>query len=213
MYLPSHFKQEELTALHDAMDAVGLAVLVSNGPDGPEVSHLPLVLSRTMGAFGTLYGHFARANPHWRLLEAGAPSLVIFPGPEAYVSPSWYPSKGETGKAVPTWNYTAVHAAGAVTVHHEPDQLLRVVSMLTGRQEHGRVDSWAVSDAPPDYVKAQLAGIVGFEISITRLEGKWKLSQNRSAEDRSGVIEGLRADGKTAVAEIMAAQEARESKK
>ncbi|RAU22073.1 transcriptional regulator [Paramagnetospirillum kuznetsovii] len=209
MYLPDHFKQDDLTTLHDAMDAVGLAIVTSNGTDGPEASHLPLVLDRTVGKFGALRGHFARANGHWRALEAGAPALIIFPGPDAYISPSWYPSKRETGKVVPTWNYVAIHAAGPVSVFHEPERLLRLVSAQTSRHEQGRSEPWAVSDAPSDYVQKQLAGIVGFEMLIERLDGKWKLSQNRSEADRTGALNGLRAEGAEAVALAQASSASR----
>lgn len=213
MYLPDHFKEDDRDTLHAAMEAAGLAIVVSNGPHGPEASHLPLVLDRTAGPWGTLYGHLARANPHWRSLEAADSVLVIFGGPDAYVSPSWYPSKRATGKAVPTWNYTAIHATGPVTVFHEPERLLSVVSRLTERHEAGRAEPWAVSDAPSAYVAAQLAGVVGFQIAIARLEGKWKLSQNRAEPDRLGVLDGLRGEGETAVSGLMAAQTSSRSAK
>jgi transcriptional regulator len=210
MYLPEHFKQDDLNTLHDAMESAGLAIVTTNGPHGPEASHVPLLLDREKG---TLTGHLARANSHWRALEAAATALVIFPGPDAYVSPSWYPSKQEAGKAVPTWNYVAVHASGPVTVFHEPERLRDAVERLTEKHESGRADPWAVDDAPPDYVKAMLGAIVGFEIAIERLEGKWKLSQNRSEADRNGVIEGLRQDGLIGMADRIAAQASSESSK
>ncbi len=203
MYLPQHFTETRLPMLHDAMEQAGLAILVTAGADGPEATHLPLLLDRAAGSRGTLTGHLARANPQWRDLEAGLPALIIFSGPDAYVSPSWYPSKAAGGKAVPTWNYVAIHASGPVKVFHDPERLLAVVSGLTDRHERDRDHPWAVEDAPADYLRTQLAGIVGFEMSISRLEGKWKMSQNRSPEDRAGVDEGLRWAGRNDVAGLI----------
>jgi transcriptional regulator len=203
MYLPRHFTEERIPVMHDAIERTGLAVLVTIGTEGPEATHLPLLLDRGVAPRGMLRGHLARANPQWRALEDGCPALIIFSGPESYVSPSWYPSKGDEGKVVPTWNYIAIHAYGRVEVFHDPDRLLGMVSDLTDHHERGREHPWAVKDAPSDYLHAQLAGIVGFEMMIERLEGKWKMSQNRSAADLGGVVDGLRRDGKTAVVEAM----------
>lgn len=203
MYLPQHFTESRLPVLHDAMERAGLAILVAAGADGLQATHLPLLLDRTNGSHGTLTGHLARSNPLWRDLEAGLPALIIFSGPDAYVSPSWYPSKAAGGKAVPTWNYVAIHASGPVSVFHDPQRLLRVVSDLTGRHEQGRNNPWSVEDAPADYLRAQLVGIVGFEMVISRLEGKWKMSQNRSPEDRAGTRAGLRDEGRDDVAALI----------
>jgi transcriptional regulator len=203
MYLPKHFTEDRLSVLHDAIEAADLAILISAEDDLPQATHLPLLLDRNAGTRGKLRGHFARANPQWRALEAGAPALIIASGPQAYVSPSWYPSKAEGGRVVPTWNYIVVHATGPVTVFHEADRLLRLVSDLTDRHEQGRIPAWAVSDAPPDYIATQLAGIVGFEMTIERLEGKWKMSQNRSTADREGVRTGLRRQGRDDVADVL----------
>jgi transcriptional regulator len=195
MYVPEAFAETRLPVLHAAIRAAGLATLVSAGSGGVEASHVPLVLVAEEGAQGTLYGHFARANAHWRTLEAGGPALALFMGPDGYVSPAWYPSKARDGRAVPTWNYVAVHARGPVEIFHDASRLRQVVERLSERHEAGRPDPWQVSDAPPDYVAAMLKGIVGFRLPIESLEGKWKLSQNHPAENRNGVIAALDAAG------------------
>jgi transcriptional regulator len=157
------------------------------------VSHAPLELFEDPAPHGRLRGHLARANHHWHDLEAGCETLVIFQGPNAYVSPSWYPSKKEHGKVVPTWNYLAVHAYCKPRCFHESAELIPLLRSLTEKHEGGRKEPWAVDDAPADYLAGAARGIVGFELEIVRLEGKRKLSQNRSAaEDRQGVREGLR---------------------
>jgi transcriptional regulator len=198
MYLPPHFKQDDLAALHRAMRQTRLATLVTLGETGLEASHLPVLLDESDGPSGTICGHLARANPQWRRTTAATPALAIFPGPDAYVSPAWYPTKQETGKVVPTWNYVAVHAYGPIEFFEDPARLLDIVTALTQRHEGRRaerpsVQPWAVSDAPPDYIASQLKGIVGFRLAIERLEGKWKLSQNREARDAAGVVAGLSA--------------------
>lgn len=193
MYCPATFRQDDLASLHAQIRACGLALLSSAGPQGLQASHLPLLLEPDEGEFGTLYGHFARANGHWRDLADGAEALVVFSGPDAYVHPGWYPSKAEHAKVVPTWNYIAVHAWGQAEVFDEPERLLELVSRLSDHHERGRPQPWAVSDAPRDYIDAMLRAIVGFALPIRRLEGKWKLSQNRSAADRAGVRDGLAA--------------------
>jgi transcriptional regulator len=154
--------------------------------------------------YGTLRGHIARANPQWRDVSAKAQALAIFLGPDAYVTPSWYATKRVNGKVVPTWNYAAIHAYGPVRFFDDADRLLALVTQLTETHEARLTQPWAVSDAPPDYVRGMLRAIVGFELPILRLEGKWKMSQNRPADDRAGVIEGLRRDDRPAVAEIVA---------
>lgn len=191
MYCPAAFRQDDLPTLHAQIQACGLAVVTSSGAQGLQASHLPLLLEPDEGEFGTLYGHFARANPHWRDLAAGAEALVVFSGADAYVHPGWYPAKAEHGKVVPTWNYIAVHAWGQAEVFDEPERLLQLVSRLSERHEQGRPQPWAVSDAPRDYIDSMLRAIVGFALPIRRLEGKWKLSQNRSSNDQAGVRTGL----------------------
>ncbi|MFG0412257.1 FMN-binding negative transcriptional regulator [Pseudomonas sp. zjy_8] len=191
MYCPSAFRQDDLATLHQQIQASVLALLSSAGEQGLQASHLPLLLEPHEGEFGTLYGHFARANPHWRDLATGTEALVVFSGADGYVHPGWYPAKAEHGKVVPTWNYIAVHAWGQAEVFDDPERLLRLVSRLSERHEQGRARPWAVSDAPRAYIDAMLRAIVGFALPIRRIEGKWKLSQNRSAGDQAGVRAGL----------------------
>jgi len=192
MYLPTHFAQNDAAALHALMREHPLAALVSSGPDGLTADHLPLEFDPGAGARGTLYGHVARANPLWRM-AAGTPVLAIFRGPQAYVSPSWYPGKAATHKVVPTWNYTVVHAHGMLEAVDDAPWLRTLVGRLTDRHEAPRPDPWSVADAPADYVQQMLRAIVGIRIPLTRLLGKWKVSQNRSEADRLGVASGLAA--------------------
>ncbi|WP_020180386.1 FMN-binding negative transcriptional regulator [Methylopila sp. M107] len=189
MYVPTLFKETDVAEIHAAMRGARLANLVTSGPGGLIATPLPLFLDPSEGEHGVLYGHVAKANPQWR--EGSGEALAIFQGPEAYVSPSWYATKAETGKVVPTWNYVAVHAYGPVEFFHDVDRLLDAVTRLTDIHESGRDHPWAVADAPPDFVQSQLRGIVGLRMPITRLEGKRKLSQNRPAQDRAGVAAGL----------------------
>ena len=190
MYRPAAFRQDDLTALHAQIESTGLALLTSNGPAGLQATHLPLLLEPGEGEFGTLYGHFARANPHWQALD-GQEALAVFSGPDAYVHPGWYPGKAEHGRVVPTWNYIAVHAWGPVETFDEPARLLELLARLTARHEAGRPKPWSLDEAPAEYIERQLRAIVGFALPIRRLEGQWKLSQNRQDADRAGVREGL----------------------
>ena len=194
MYLPPQFDGSDPALAHALMREHPLASLISNDDDGlPYVTHLPLHLADEGGAAGRalLLGHCARANPHWRDLQGGAEALAVFSGPDAYISPGWYPAKAEHGKVVPTWNYIAVHARGPVELIEEPERLLQIVSRLSDQHESGRERPWAVSDAPREYIDSMLRAIVGFALPIRRLEGKWKLGQNRSAADQAGVRDGL----------------------
>lgn len=191
MYTPPAFRVDDVAAIHAAMRAVPLATLVTAGAAGLAGTPLPLMLDAGDGEFGTLHGHLARANPQWR--EGTVDGLAIFMGPDAYITPSWYATKRETGKVVPTWNYVAVHASGPVEFYEDADRLLDVVTRLTNLHERERADPWAVSDAPAKFVQSQLRGIVGVKMRIERLEGKRKLSQNRPAMDRAGVASGLGA--------------------
>jgi transcriptional regulator len=193
MYNPPAFREDRPEVLHAIMRAARLALLVCAAPEGgvPEATHLPLLLEEGEGPQGTLYGHVARANPQWRALEAAGAARAIFAGPEAYVSPSLYASKREHGRVVPTWNYVAVHAIGAVEVIEDAARLHALVSRLTDRHEAPRADPWAVSDAPEPFVAGQLKGIVGVALRIETLIGKRKLSQNRAEADRAGVAAGL----------------------
>ncbi|WP_458376888.1 FMN-binding negative transcriptional regulator [Pseudomonas fluorescens] len=193
MYNPNGFAIKDLHELQQQILDTRLAVVVTHDEQGLQASHLPLLFSPDQGPNGTLYGHFARANPQWKALQNGAEALVIFAGADAYVSPGFYPSKAEHGKVVPTWNYVAVHAYGTAEVFSDADRLLNLVSALTDRHEAGRDQPWKVADAPADYIDGMLKAIVGFALPIHRLEGKRKLSQNRSTTDIAGVREGLAA--------------------
>jgi transcriptional regulator len=193
MYVPAHFREDRPDVLHDAVRRIGFATLVTQGL---EANHLPMLLEG-----GVLRGHVARANPVWK--QGGGEALAIFLGPHAYVSPNWYPSKAETGKAVPTWNYLTVQARGTIQWIQDTDWLRNHVSALSDRHEAGRAAPWAVSDAPANYVEALLRAIVGFELTVTKLEGKWKLSQNRDAADRAGVRGGLAQDGYDELSSLM----------
>ncbi|OCP01776.1 MULTISPECIES: FMN-binding negative transcriptional regulator [unclassified Ensifer] len=195
MYTPPAFKEETLSVLHAIIDAAALPTLVTATADGLVATPLPLLLVRDEGPHGTLYGHLARANPQGSTAPIGS-TLAIFMGPDAYVSPSWYASKREHGKVVPTWNYAAVHAYGEAEFFTDEDRLLDVVTRLTNRHEAGRTEPWRVSDAPPAFLKAQLRGITGLRLPIHRLDGKRKISQNRSTEDRQGVAAGLAGSGR-----------------
>ncbi|MBZ9784577.1 FMN-binding negative transcriptional regulator [Pseudomonas sp. REP124] len=197
MYTPRNFAIDDLHELHQQILGTRLAMVVTHGEHGLQASHLPMLFNPDQGPNGTLYGHFAKANPQWKELQNGAEALVIFAGADAYVSPGFYPSKAEHGKVVPTWNYVAVHAYGSAEVFTDADRLLTLVSALTDRHEASRAQPWKVADAPVDYIDGMLKAIVGFALPIQRLEGKRKLSQNRNAEDIAGVREGLAVSSDT----------------
>jgi len=192
MHLPDHFRVEDVAEMHALMRGRPFAALVSAGPSGLYGSHLPTVL-KDEGPNGVIECHLARANPHWKDLAAGGEAMMIFQGPEGYITPNWYTTKAQTGKAVPTWNYAIVHAYGRPEVMKDKEWLLRHVSELSDQQERTEAHPWKVSDAPASYIDVMLRGIVGFRFAITRLEGKWKMSQNREPEDRVRVVEGLKA--------------------
>ena len=194
MYVPRAFAVDDIKILHQQMQASPLPVLVSHASQGLLASHVPMLLNPDEGPCGTLYGHLARANPHWQDLAQDTEALVIFAGEQAYISPTFYPGKADHGKAVPTWNYLAVHAYGMAEVFDDAERLLALVSRLSDRHEANRPAPWAVSDAPADYVDSMLKAIVGFRLPITRLQGKRKLSQNRDARDQAGVRQGLLAN-------------------
>lgn len=192
MYTPPAFRDDDRDSIHATIRAARLANFVTATPDGVLATPLPLYLDENEGEHGVLYGHLAKANPQWRTPAIGD-GLAIFMGPDAYITPSWYATKQETGKVVPTWNYVAVHAYGPVEFFDDPARLLAAVTRLTNIHEGERAAPWAVSDAPPDFIQAQLRGIVGIRMPITRLEGKRKMSQNRPEADRANVAAGLAA--------------------
>lgn len=195
VYQPGHgeFAVDDPAALLAELCRHVPATLVSHAADGFRATILPMLFDPADGERGTLRGHLARGNPHWRQLEASPSVLAIFDGPDAYVTPSWYAEKRRTGKVVPTWNYVTVQAHGTVTLHHEPEWLVPHVRALVDRHEADRPDPWSVDDAPEGYVPTQARAIVGVELRIERLEAKRKLSQNRDDEDVLGTIEGLDA--------------------
>ncbi len=194
MYQPASFTETRLDVLHAVMRAAPLASLVIHGPDGLDADPLPLLLDAAAGPYGTLAGHCARANPLWtRAGTGGIDALAIFHGPEHYVSPAWYPAKREHGRVVPTWNYVVVHAHGRLRAIDDRDWLRAQLDALSAQQEAGAAAPWSPADAPTDYLERLLGAIVGVELRIERLAGKWKLSQNQSAANRAGVVAALAA--------------------
>lgn len=210
MYVPDHFRIEDEGEMHAMMRAHPFALLVTHGPEGLFATHLPTVLKMEAGSpLGRIECHLARPNQHWRMLGGDAEALMVFQGPEAYIRPGWYPSKAEHGKAVPTWNYQAVHAYGRLEVQADKEWLLAHVSELSDQQEAQTAHPWSLQDAPGSYIDVMLRGIVGLSFSIARLEGKAKMSQNREMRDRAGVVEGLNERGQgddPVVAGIVAAK-------
>jgi len=206
MYLPAHFAETRPEIMHALIAAHPLGALVTLGGDGLTANHVPFELAPEPAPLGTLRAHVARANPVWKAFSCDVDALVIFQGPQAYVTPTWYEAtKPATGQVVPTWNYCVVHAHGPLRVIDDREWLRAFVTRLTQRFESTRPQPWSIADAPADYLEKQLAAIVGIEISIARLEGKWKVSQNRPAADRAGVVRGLRAEN-SADASAMADQ-------
>jgi transcriptional regulator len=202
VYRPIHFAEDRVEVLHALMRERPFATLVTQGKAGPEADHLPLHLTPD----GRLQGHVARANPIWRD-AADTDVLAIFHGPQAYVTPSWYETKREHGKAVPTWNYVVVHARGRLRAIDDAVWLRRQLDDLVERHEGPLPEPWHIGDAPPDYIEKMLAAIVGIEIVITDLSGKWKVSQNQPGVNRAGVVAGLRGQGNDnsrAIADLVA---------
>jgi len=214
VYLPKHFTARDQAAVEAFVDDAGAADLVTFDGTKPVASLIPIIWDRPAGAqdgageggHGRLLGHVALANPQWRSAGPETVALAIVHGPQAYISPSWYPSTARHGKVVPTWNYVSVHITGRLTIHRDPEWLRDVVSRLTSRHEAGRPSPWRVSDAPGDFIDGQLRAIVGVEVAIAAVEAKEKLSQNRDAADRAGALEGLRHEpgpGPAAIADLM----------
>jgi transcriptional regulator len=202
MYQPAHFREDRLDIQHALIRAHPLAILVSAGTDGLEANPVPFLLDADASPLGTLRAHVARANPHWRALQSAAEALVVFQAVDTYVTPSWYVSKREHGKVVPTWNYAIVQAWGRPKVIEDPAWLAVQIRALTTQHEAPRAEPWAVDDAPEPFVATQIKGIVGIEIEIARIEGKWKASQNRPPADRAGVAAGLELQGDEASREM-----------
>lgn len=193
MYRPPAFREDRIEILHQAIVAYPLAMLVTSGACGISANLVPFTLQSDAGERGVLQAHLAKANSQLADLRAGAEALVIFQGPQAYVSPSWYPTKRVHGKVVPTWNYVMVQARGRPAIIDDPDWLRMQIDALTGQQEQYQPEPWSVADAPASYIEGQLKGITGIEIAIARIEGKWKVSQNHPASNNAGVINGLLA--------------------
>ena len=196
IYNPPAFRETDLAAMHAQIRHSGLATLITVGADGPIVSHLPMLLDSQPGPFGTLTGHLARANPQWKESDFSKPAIAMFMGPDAYVSPNWYPSKAEHGKAVPTWNYSMIYVRGMIKTFEEAEELRAHVTALTERFEQSAPNPWQVSDAPEDYLQRQFKGIVGLRLTIDTIEGKAKLSQNRSKADQDAVVAALSGSGR-----------------
>ena len=203
MYLPPLFKEDRIDVLHAAILGSGLATLVTLTADGLIASHVPMLLDPEPTPYGTLLGHVARPNPQAHGSVPGVQALAIFQGPDAYITPSWYATKRNNGKVVPTWNYVTIHAYGPVEFFNDTERLRAIVTRLTEREERARTEPWAVTDAPADFIDGMLKGIVGFALPIARLEGKWKMSQNRPAQDRVGVVAGLEDAGREDVAALI----------
>lgn len=198
MYLPEHFRQDDREAIRDLITKHPLAALITQADGQFEANHYPMLYVPPSDAspHGRLIGHLSKANLQWKTYQPNTPVLAIFQGPDAYISPNWYPSKHEHGRAVPTWNYTAVHVHGTLTIHHDAEWLRDIVTQLTDHHEAKLFEStdaqpWQVTDAPPQFVEGLLKAIVGLELQITKIEAKWKVSQNRSVEDRKKVAEAL----------------------
>ena len=191
MYLPKHFEERDPERLRSFIKHYPLGSLVTATESGLDANHIPFLCADTGNAAGTLHGHIARANPLWREVVRDATALVIFRGPDGFISPTWYPSKRENARVVPTWNYAVVHVHGVLRFVDDPAWVRSHVEALTREHEGKRDAPWAVTDAPADFIEKMVAAVVGVEISITRLVGKWKVSQNRSISDRVGVVEAL----------------------
>ena len=191
MYTPKHFEQPQVAAMHELMRASPLATLVTLTSGGLDANHIPLHLSNAPTPYGTLRGHVARANPMWHDFAKDIEVLSIFHGPDAYITPSWYATKKETGKVAPTWNYAVVHAHGALRVFDDATWVRAHLEALTDCLEANFAKPWAVSDAPPEFTEKLIESVIGIEIVITRLSGKWKVSQNQPEHNRYGVIKGL----------------------
>jgi transcriptional regulator len=191
MHIPSAFEEKRIDVMHQLMREHSLATLVVQTKDGLDANHIPLHIKQTETEFGTLVGHVARNNPVWKMFKQDVEVLAIFHGPNAYISPSWYPTKQENHKVAPTWNYATVHASGFMRVIEDENWLLELLDMLTREHETHFKQPWHVSDAPEDFVKKLVSAIVGIEIPISKLIGKWKVSQNQPQRNQIGVIEGL----------------------
>lgn len=203
MYVPPHFAENRPEELHRVMREHPLGMLVSHGPQGLDAEHLPFEFNPEGGPLGLLSSHVARANPVWQRCPTGTPVMVVFSSAQAYISPNWYPSKHQTHRQVPTWNYQVVHAHGSLSVHDDERTLRGLVARLTRHHEASEARPWKMGDAPPDYIDGMLRNIVAIQVSITALVGKSKLSQNKARADRLGAAEALQARGQTELSRLM----------
>lgn len=195
MFQPPLFKEDRLSVIHDLIDAYSFGILIAHEDGEISANHLPFVLHRDLGDKGTLRAHMAKGNPLWQHFGPDTNVMVIFQGPHHYISPGWYASKAENGKVVPTWNYATVHARGVLKLIDDPDWLITQIGSLSDIHEAGRDVPWKIADAPDKYIRGQMKGIIGLEIEIADLTGKWKMSQNKNDADKAGVLAGLAADG------------------
>lgn len=202
MYVPAHFEESRIDVLHELIRAHPFSTLVTMSSNGINANHIPLHLIQESGKYGSLQGHVARANPMWSDLVNDVEALVIFQGPSSYITPSWYPTKQEHGKVVPTWNYIVVHAYGTLRVIDDPIWLRSQLESLTAQHEASFNKPWAVSDAPVEFTDRMIEAIVGIEILITKLTGKWKVSQNQPALNQAGVVKGLKSLGSSEASEL-----------
>ena len=208
MYTPKHFEEPRIEVMHELMRAHPFATLVTLSSGGLNANHIPLYLTDDSSPFGTLQGHLARSNSMWSDFATDVEALAIFQGSDAYITPSWYATKKETGKAVPTWNYTVVHAYGPLRVIDDASWVRAHLDTLTTHHEAAFPEPWAVSDAPHDFTEKLIEAVVGIEIAVTRLSGKWKVSQNQPPQNQAGVIRGLSASGARDAAPMAALVEA-----
>lgn len=205
MYNPPQFDQPSFSVMYALIKENPLATIVTLDSNGLNANHIPLVFSETTGAAGFLRGHVARANPIWQDLATDNETLAIFHGPEAYISPSWYATKAESGKVVPTWNYAVVHAHGCLNIIDDEEWVRAQLEMQTQQSEAGFPCPWAVSDAPEEFIERLVGKVVGIEIEVTRLTGKWKVSQNQPIQNQNSVIDGLYAHNQPSMAELVKA--------
>ena len=203
MYIPAHFAENDPEQLHRIMREHPLGTLVTHSDEGLDADHLPFEFDASVGEHGQLIAHVARANPVWQRCPTGTPVMVVFRGAESYISPNWYPSKHETHRLVPTWNYEVVHAHGVLTIRDDERFVRRVVALLTRKHEAAEPKPWKMGDSSPEFINGMLQNIVGIEIAITSLVGKRKLSQNRETRDLAGAADALQARGATELAELM----------
>lgn len=203
MYVPPHNREKRIAVMHEAIGSIRFGTLVTVGPRGPIATHVPMFVDPLPEPRGTIYGHIARANNQWEKTNSEMPALATFVGPQAYISPSFYETKRQTGKVVPTWQYLAVQARGFISFLHDRNRLHEIVRTSTRIQEAHRAHPWAIEDAPVEYIDKMLNAIVGFQIQIEELEGAWKFAQNKNEADFHGVIEGLEERGDLAVASLV----------